>query len=64
MDLVVMTREEVPAADKKRALFQVSTILKAARLTWDVQVNFRARVPILTFKSLPEYGRQCRFHIW
>ncbi|KAJ7799109.1 hypothetical protein B0H14DRAFT_2904382 [Mycena olivaceomarginata] len=43
MDLVVMTREEVPAADKKRALFQVSTILKAARLTWDVQVNFRAR---------------------
>ncbi|KAJ7360862.1 Nucleotidyltransferase [Mycena albidolilacea] len=56
MDLVVMTREEVPAADKKRALFQVSTILKAARLTWDVQVNFRARVPILTFKSLPEYG--------
>ncbi|KAJ6541593.1 hypothetical protein B0H19DRAFT_1173733 [Mycena capillaripes] len=56
MDLVIMTREEIPAAEKKRPLFQMSTILKAARLTWDVQVNFRARVPILTFKSLPEYG--------
>ncbi|KAJ7827188.1 hypothetical protein B0H13DRAFT_2214461 [Mycena leptocephala] len=56
MDLVVVTREEIPAAEKKRPLFQMSTILKAARLTWDVQVNFRARVPILTFKSLPEYG--------
>ncbi|KAJ7157362.1 hypothetical protein C8R46DRAFT_909176 [Mycena filopes] len=56
MDLVVMTREEIPAAEKKRPLFQMSTILKAARITWDVQVNFRARVPILTFKSLPEYG--------
>ncbi|KAJ7045207.1 hypothetical protein C8F04DRAFT_1343864 [Mycena alexandri] len=56
MDLVVMTREEIPPAEKKRPLFQMSTILKAARLTWDVQVNFRARVPILTFRSLPEYG--------
>ncbi|KAJ7731206.1 hypothetical protein B0H16DRAFT_204000 [Mycena metata] len=56
MDLVVMTREEIPPAEKKRPLFQMSTILKAARLTWDVQVNFHARVPILTFKSLPEYG--------
>ncbi|KAJ7657010.1 hypothetical protein DFH06DRAFT_1199014 [Mycena polygramma] len=56
MDLVVMTREVIPAAEKKRPLFQMSTILKAARITWDVQVNHRARVPILTFKSLPEYG--------
>ncbi|KAF8215652.1 hypothetical protein K438DRAFT_1704521 [Mycena galopus ATCC 62051] len=56
IDLVVMTREEIPAAEKKRPLFQMSTILKSARLTWDVQVNFRAKVPILTFKSLPEYG--------
>ncbi|KAF7352450.1 Non-canonical poly(A) RNA polymerase PAPD5 [Mycena venus] len=54
MDLVVMTKEEI--VEKKRPLFQMSTILKAARLTWDVQVNFRAKVPILTFKSLPEYG--------
>ncbi|KAJ7511705.1 hypothetical protein B0H11DRAFT_1952680 [Mycena galericulata] len=56
MDLVVLTREIIPPAEKKRPLFQMSTILKSARLTWDVQVNFRARVPILTFKSLPEYG--------
>ncbi|KAJ7439957.1 hypothetical protein FB451DRAFT_1301119 [Mycena latifolia] len=56
MDLAIMTREMIPAADKKRTLFQMSTILKAARITWDVQVNHRARVPILTFKSLPEYG--------
>ncbi|KAJ7238767.1 Nucleotidyltransferase [Mycena haematopus] len=56
MDLAVMTREEIPAAEKKRPLFQMSTILKAARLTWDVRVNFRARVPIVTFQSLPEFG--------
>ncbi|KAK7063560.1 Non-canonical poly(A) RNA polymerase PAPD5 [Favolaschia claudopus] len=56
MDLVVMTREEISPTDKKRPLFQMSTILKAARLTWDVQVNFHARVPILKFQSLPEFG--------
>ncbi|KAJ7144775.1 hypothetical protein C8R43DRAFT_1070614 [Mycena crocata] len=56
MDIAVMTREVIPPSEKKRPLFQMSTILKSARLTWDVQVNFRARVPILTFKSLPEYG--------
>ncbi|KAJ6601034.1 hypothetical protein DFH09DRAFT_1126548 [Mycena vulgaris] len=56
MDIAIMTREVIPAAEKKRPLFQMSTILKAARLTWDIQVNHRARVPILTFKSLPEYG--------
>ncbi|KAJ7696810.1 hypothetical protein B0H17DRAFT_1053139 [Mycena rosella] len=56
MDIAIMTGEVIPTAEKKRPLFQMSTILKAARLTWDVQVNHRARVPILTFKSLPEYG--------
>ncbi|KAJ7760112.1 hypothetical protein DFH07DRAFT_918810 [Mycena maculata] len=56
MDLVVLTREAIPPTEKKRPLFQMSTILKSARLTWDVQVNFRARAPILTFTSLPEYG--------
>ncbi|KAJ7603639.1 hypothetical protein DFH06DRAFT_1256414 [Mycena polygramma] len=34
---------DLVAAEKKRPLFQMSTILKAARITWDVQ-------------SLPEYG--------
>ncbi|KAJ7083322.1 hypothetical protein B0H15DRAFT_850579 [Mycena belliarum] len=56
MDIAILTSEVIPAAEKKRPLFQMSSILKAARLTWDVQVNHRARVPILTFKSLPEYG--------
>ncbi|KAF7340984.1 Non-canonical poly(A) RNA polymerase PAPD5 [Mycena sanguinolenta] len=56
MDLVVMTREVIPAAEKKRPLFQLSTILKAKRVTTDVRVNHRARVPIITFTSLPEFG--------
>ncbi|KAJ6457266.1 hypothetical protein C8R45DRAFT_913659 [Mycena sanguinolenta] len=56
MDLVVMTREVIPAADKKRPLFQLSTILKAKRVTTDVRVNHRAKVPILTFTSLSELG--------
>ncbi|KAJ6617419.1 hypothetical protein B0H10DRAFT_2033323 [Mycena sp. CBHHK59/15] len=56
MDIAVMTREVIPPTEKKRPLFQMSTILKAARITWDVQVNFRAKVPIVTFQSLPDYG--------
>ncbi|KAJ7292560.1 Nucleotidyltransferase [Mycena rebaudengoi] len=56
MDIAVMTKEVIPTAEKKRPLFQMSTILKSARITWEVQVNYRARVPILTFQSLPEYG--------
>jgi hypothetical protein len=38
MDIAVMTKEVIPTAEKKRPLFQMSTILKSARITWEVQV--------------------------
>ncbi|KAJ7213560.1 hypothetical protein GGX14DRAFT_619000 [Mycena pura] len=56
IDIALVTHQEVPAAHKKQVLFRMSGALKSARLTNDVLVNFRARVPIVTFKSLPEYG--------
>ncbi|KAJ7054681.1 Nucleotidyltransferase, partial [Mycena amicta] len=56
VDLVMVTRDEISAPEKKRALSLISLTLKTARLSTDVVFNARARVPIVKFKTLPEFG--------
>ncbi|KAJ7641073.1 hypothetical protein FB45DRAFT_999905 [Roridomyces roridus] len=56
MDLAVMLREDYSQKEKKKPLFKMADLLKSARITWDVEVKHHARVPILSFTSLPNYG--------
>lgn len=62
IDLAIVNGEipEKPKA-KKSALFHMSAVLKMARITSDVQVNHRARVPIISFTTNPEYGESLPF---
>ncbi|KAF8641220.1 hypothetical protein AX17_000854 [Amanita inopinata Kibby_2008] len=56
IDIVILTREVVDDTEKKRAMFQLSSLFKAAQLTTAVRVNTRARVPVLKIVAEPEYG--------
>ncbi|KAF7297391.1 Non-canonical poly(A) RNA polymerase PAPD5 [Mycena indigotica] len=56
LDLVMVTKEEISATEKKRAFYLITSMLKSARISDDVFFQARARVPIVKFKTLPEYG--------
>ncbi|OBZ68490.1 Poly(A) RNA polymerase cid14 [Grifola frondosa] len=55
-DLVITTYHEVDQSAKKRALFQLSALIKNSAVAHDVQVIHRARVPLISFKTVSELG--------
>jgi non-canonical poly(A) RNA polymerase PAPD5/7 len=58
---VVSTRQFSEARGVKQPLFQLRQFLKDSGITDDVQVNHRAKVPILTFTTSPAYGEPRSF---
>lgn len=56
LDVVIRLPSVDDQTEKKRVLFQLSAALKASGITRDVQVNHFARVPVVTFQTVPNFG--------
>lgn len=56
IDLVIVMPYELDHEAKKRSLFQLSAVLKSSLMTRSVQVVHRARVPVISFETIPELG--------
>ncbi|THH18618.1 hypothetical protein EW146_g2387 [Bondarzewia mesenterica] len=56
VDLVIETKYVVTAEDKKSALYQLRGRLRNDGIASDIQVNARARVPVLDLVSTPQSG--------
>ncbi|KAI8981329.1 hypothetical protein BD414DRAFT_97463 [Trametes punicea] len=55
-DLVITTPHSYDDEMKKRVLFQLASLMRNTRMTDHVQVVARARVPVISFKTLPALG--------
>jgi non-canonical poly(A) RNA polymerase PAPD5/7 len=56
LDVVIRLPGVDHQEDKKRTLFQLSAALMKSGVTMDVHVNHFARVPVVTFQTLPNFG--------
>ncbi|KAH9932423.1 Nucleotidyltransferase [Amylocystis lapponica] len=56
IDLVICVPREVEHSNKKKMLFQLSAALKDSLMTQKVHVIHQARVPILSFETIPDLG--------
>lgn len=56
-DLVVTMPESYDDPEtKKKTLFQLSALMRNNRVATHVQVIHRARVPVISFQTLPDLG--------
>ncbi|PCH34395.1 Nucleotidyltransferase [Wolfiporia cocos MD-104 SS10] len=56
VDLVMSLPRELDEDTRRRTLFQLSALLKNALVTQHVTVVLRARVPVISFETVPELG--------
>lgn len=56
LDIVVRLPNIDHRADIKKILFKLSATLKGSGITSDIQVNHFARVPVVKFQTLPDFG--------
>ncbi|CAL1694798.1 unnamed protein product [Somion occarium] len=56
IDLVVFTPQVYDDKFKTKALFQLASMLKNAHVTFKTQVAVGARVPVLSFQTVPSLG--------
>ena len=47
---------------KKRTLFQLAALMRNNGVTPHVQVIHRARVPVISFETVPDLGKQRSIH--
>ena len=47
---------------KKRTLFQLAALMRNNGVTPHVQVIHRARVPVISFETVPDLGKQHSIH--
>ncbi|KAF7321129.1 Poly(A) RNA polymerase cid14 [Mycena chlorophos] len=56
IDMILVTAKEMSRTEQKDALHKIAHAVKTALLADHALVLHRARVPIVKFKTLPEYG--------
>lgn len=56
IDVLIQTPQIYEDAYKIRALFQLQSMLRSTQLTRNGQVSSGAKVPILSFSSVPAFG--------
>ena len=55
-DLVITTASSFDDETRKRSLFQLASLMRSAHITPYVQVIHRARVPVISFQTVPDLG--------
>ncbi|CDO74406.1 hypothetical protein BN946_scf184867.g4 [Trametes cinnabarina] len=55
-DLAITTPHNYDDETKKRVLFQLAALMRNSRVTDHVQVVARARVPVISFTTMPDLG--------
>ena len=56
IDLTVLMNRDMSQQETKRSLFRMASKFKGAEITDKVDVRWRARIPILSFKTTPQFG--------
>ena len=61
-DLVITMPFTYDDETRKRSLFQLAALMRSAHVTPFVQVIHRARVPVISFQTVPDLGKQRSVH--